>query len=96
LMRRGWGNRNEYRVPDDVVEDSGHVVVFTGPAGAVMIADTTRCLHRASNPAPGHHRDIIQFQFVPSTRPLAPGWLAVHRKTRLSPEELGQVPGGYD
>jgi hypothetical protein len=95
LLRRGWRNRDDYVLPPEFVEDPEHVVPFTGPAGSVMIADTTSCLHRASNPAAGHHRDIVQFQLVPSARPLAPDWLSVPRKTYLSPQELGQrAPSG--
>ena len=90
LLRRGWRDRDNYVLPREVIEDPEHVMSFMAPAGSVMIANTTNCLHRASNPAAGHHRDIIQIQLVPSARQLAPDWLSAPRKTYLSPQELGQ------
>jgi hypothetical protein len=35
-----------------------------GPAGTSALCNTTLCLHRAGIPAPGHQRDLLQFQFV--------------------------------
>jgi len=93
LMRRGWGNRNAYSLPDEMVEDPEHVVVFAAPAGSIIIANTASCLHRASNPGPGHLRDIIQFQLIPAVCPLDPGWFALPAMTELSPQELGRTQG---
>lgn len=91
LMRLGWGNRNAYSLPEDMVEDPGQVVVFAAPAGSIIIANTANCLHRASNPHPGHRRDIIQFQLIPAVRPLEPDWFSQPALTALSPQELGRA-----
>jgi len=90
LVRMGFGGRNDYRLTEGVMEDPKHMVKLTGPAGTVALYTTTRCLHRASRPREGRHRDIIQLQLVPSTQAFSPGWLD-GRRTRLSSEEQGRV-----
>ena len=91
LMRRGWGNRNNYSLPDEMVEDPEQVVVFSAPAGSIIIANTANCLHRASNPGTGHQRDIIQFQLIPAVCPLDPDWFSLPAMTGISPQELGRA-----
>ena len=38
---------------------------FEGDAGEVCICNTQQCLHAASVPRPGSHRDILQFEVYP-------------------------------
>jgi len=89
LMRNGFGDRDDYRLPDDVLEDPDHAIRLTGPAGTAMVCDTTVCMHRAGKVAPGHARDILQFQLMPSTTPLAADWIKDPRTTYLSDALLG-------
>ena len=45
------------------------VIMFDGPPGSVLFANTNRCLHRAGNPPPGVTRAMAQFYFLPSASP---------------------------
>ncbi len=89
FMRNGFGDRDDYRVPDSLLEDPDHMIKLTGPAGTVMVCDTTVCLHRASKVAAGRDRDIVQFQLMPSKTPLASDWITDPRSTYLSDALLG-------
>jgi hypothetical protein len=63
ILRSGFKNRDDYGIPVEQVEDAKHLVRFAGPVGSVIFTNVTQCLHRAGVPAPGHHRDIAEFQF---------------------------------
>lgn len=89
LMRYGYGDRDDYRVPDSLLEDPEHMIKLTGPAGTAIVCDTTVCLHRAGKVAAGRHRDIVQFQLMPSKTPLASDWITDPRSTYLSDALLG-------
>ena len=89
LMRNGFGDRDDYRLPNAVLEDSDYIIKLTGPAGTAMVCDSTVCLHRAGDVAAGHQRDILQFQLMPSTTPLASDWIKDLRTTFLSDALLG-------
>lgn len=69
--------RTEYttRLEMDSI-DKQHNTYFklTGKAGSILIGNTTMCLHKAGLPAPGHYRDIVQFTFFPSARPMPANW----------------------
>ena len=36
LMRNGFGDRDDYRLPDTVLEDPEHMIKLTGPAGTAI------------------------------------------------------------
>jgi len=89
LMRNGFGDRDDYRLSDSVLDDPDHMIKLTGPAGTAMVCDSTVCLHRAGKVAAGRERDILQFQLMPSTTPLAADWIKDPRSTFLSDALLG-------
>jgi len=66
LIRKGFGQRDDYKIPSEVLEDPAHVIKFTGRAGTAIICSTAMCLHRASIPIQGHHRDMVRIDFLPS------------------------------
>ena len=66
VVRRGFKHRRDYQVPVEVIEDPGHLVRLTGPAGTALLCNTNLCFHRAGVPAQGRQRDLIEFRFVAS------------------------------
>jgi len=63
-------------VPNGQVEtQADDVWQFTGSRGSTALCRTTTNLHRASNPAEGNHRDLLQVIFAPATDPLPDNWL---------------------
>lgn len=91
LIKMGFGNRHNYRIPMEVVEDPTHVIKAIGPAGSAFLCNTELCLHRASIPNKGHTRDIVQFQFVPSDVPLTNDWY-----NNIEPIESERIKDGMD
>ncbi len=75
LVKKGFGNRKKYNLSEDVMEDPKYTFKTIGPAGTGLLCNLQLCLHRASIPAPGHTRDLIQFQFIPSKEPLWDDWV---------------------
>jgi hypothetical protein len=69
LLRLGFQERDHYGLDTRIVDDPAHIFRFTGEAGARVLCSTVRCLHRASYPAPGEVRDILQIQFEPAYKP---------------------------
>lgn len=64
-------------VPDGRVEtEVEDVWQFTGQRGSMALCRTTTNLHRASNPAAGNHRDLLQIIFAPAGEPLPDDWLS--------------------
>ncbi|MFC7071960.1 phytanoyl-CoA dioxygenase family protein [Halovenus rubra] len=61
--------------PNNVVEEHGEPVKFTGVAGDVMLANTQTCLHRAGVPDEGRSRDLVQLYIAPSSEPLPENWI---------------------
>jgi hypothetical protein len=64
-------------IPDETVDEVAgldNVVKFTGPAGSVALADTTRCMHFGGRPrAAGKPvRDMLVFQYLLPTSLLFP------------------------
>jgi hypothetical protein len=51
-------------------EEVDSIQIITGEGGTGVITETTKCLHRAANPQPGEHRDMLQFMLVPSSKPV--------------------------
>lgn len=75
LIDLGFGNRHNYKLPTDDIEEDNNLIRATGNAGTALLCNTELCLHKAGIPKKGHVRDIIQFQFVPSKEPLAENWI---------------------
>lgn len=73
LLESGF-RRGSDGIPDGVVEDNADVIRFTGPTGSAAIANTQTILHRAGNPSPDKPRDMLMFQFAPSTEPITEDW----------------------
>jgi len=71
-LRRGYVSRKSYGLPAGDLDDGPHVGRLVGPAGARALCNTAICLHRASVPARGLVRDIVQIQFQASDRPFDP------------------------
>lgn len=65
LINQGY-ERNREEMPDRFV-DEDEVTKAIGPTGSAMLCTTWNCFHRAGHIAEGNTRDIIQFQFEPST-----------------------------
>ena len=76
LIKMGFGNRDHYDIPMEVLEDPKYVDMFTGPKGTTMFGNVTTCLHRAGIPEKGHYRDMIQFIIIPSKKPFSEDWFA--------------------
>ena len=70
----GFKGRHDYGLPIEVVEDPKHVVKLVGPPGTAVLCNPQLCLHRADIPAKGQIRDIIEFRFRPSNKPLDENW----------------------
>ncbi len=74
LMQKGFNSRADYNIPTDVLEDPQHVVKAIGKSGSVFFSNTQFCLHKAGNPDEGKYRDMIQWIFEPSRKPLEENW----------------------
>ena len=74
LLQKGFKNRKDYGLSDAEMNNPEYVVKATGPSGTGLYCNTELCFHRADIPKPGRQRDIVQFQFVPSDRPLEEEW----------------------
>lgn len=66
IIRKGKYSRDIDFNKQQVIGDKKQIVKFTGDAGAVMFAQTTKCLHRASIPEEGHVRDWLSFRLYPT------------------------------
>lgn len=75
LIKLGFGNRDHYDLPLDVLEDPNHVKKMTGPKGTTLYGNVTVCLHRAGDPDEGHQRDMVQIFLVPSEKPFSDDWI---------------------
>jgi len=75
LVKSGYGNRDHYDLPLDVLENSEFVNKMTGPKGTTMFGNVTTCLHRAGIPDEGHYRDMVQIFMVPADKPFSENWL---------------------
>lgn len=88
LVDEGY-ERNRDSMPDRHVDEE-HVTRATGPAGTAMICTTWDCFHRAGHIEAGNTRDIIQFQFVPSSEPLPDDPAEWLQNVRIHPSERRQ------
>lgn len=76
LIKMGFGNRDHYDLPLNVLEDPAYMVKMTGSCGTSFFGNATVCLHRAGDPEPNHTRNLIQFIIVPADEPFSlDNWL---------------------
>jgi hypothetical protein len=68
VVRRGYNHRRDYQIPVEFIENPEHMVKLTGPAGTALLCNTNLCFHRASVPAEGRSRDLIEYRFIASPR----------------------------
>tara|TARA_B100000902_G_scaffold389404_1_gene436483 strand:+ start:899 stop:1747 length:849 start_codon:yes stop_codon:yes gene_type:complete len=59
MIDNGYINRNNYGNSNKLIEERKNKYLNTGPAGNALLCATTECLHRASIPDEGYHRDIM-------------------------------------
>jgi hypothetical protein len=77
IMRSGYVRRDAiYGPARGLVEEDSDAVFYTGNIGSAFFFNPQRCLHRASVPKTGVHRDIVQFTFLPAARPMPSDWAA--------------------
>jgi len=77
IMRSGYFRRGHiYGRARRLVDDPARIRYFEGNAGSVALFNPEICLHRASIPKPGSHRDIVQITVHPSEEPLAENWIS--------------------
>lgn len=74
LMKKGFKFRNDYNLPDNMIENPDFIRRGIGKAGTVYFANTVLCLHKAGIPTKGHFRDMLLFVFVPSDIELPDNW----------------------
>ena len=74
LVRMGYKTRENYAGASLHIENYKNLQRLTGPGGTAALCNTEVNLHKAGVPEHGHHRDIIQFQFVPSNKPVPSNW----------------------
>lgn len=75
LIDMGFGNRLDYNLPFDVVEDPKQIVKITGPAGTSFFGRPASCVHRAGDPTENHYRDAISFTINASDVPIQKNWI---------------------
>jgi hypothetical protein len=84
IIRRGYLRRRAILPPARrLLEDPARIQYFEGDAGSAALLNPQLCLHRATVPRAGAHRDMVQFTIAPSPAPLADDW---HR--RLPPDAV--------
>jgi len=74
LMKKGFGSRKNYNLPNEVLEDPKYVWHATGKEGTCFMCNCQLGLHRAGVPEPGHYRTCALITFVPSNKPLEKDW----------------------
>ena len=91
LLNMGFGDRFNYKLSEDVLENPKYLTKMTGPAGTSFFGNASLCLHRAGDPDEGHSRDLIQFIINKSDEPFKENWI---EKCSGTPSEI--VPRKYD
>lgn len=74
LIKMGYGNRGNYKLPSNVMDDPKHVWKSTGDAGTAFMCNCVLGFHRAGIPEPGCHRDLVVLIFAPSNKPMRKDW----------------------
>jgi len=75
LIKNGLGNRHNYNVSPELLNNPKYVAKAIGPSGTSFLINTEFCLHKAGIPSHDRFRDIIQFRFSPSKKPLQNDWI---------------------
>lgn len=85
LINEGY-ERNRDAMPDRYVSKED-ITRASGQAGTAMICTTWDCFHRAGHIEAGNTRDIVQFQFSPSSEPLSSDPAEWLKNVRIHPSE---------
>lgn len=83
LIKMGYKTRHNYNIPMEILEDQKYVLEHVGSKGSSIWVNTQHCLHRAGIPEEGRYRDMLQFRFIPSEKPLSSDWLEKCRENNL-------------
>tara|TARA_B110000495_G_C22927316_1_gene541988 strand:- start:306 stop:1175 length:870 start_codon:yes stop_codon:yes gene_type:complete len=75
LMKMGFGNRSNYNVEIEELENKKYMTKPTGKSGTTFICNCQLGLHRAGIPDNGLYRDAICISFSPSDKPLPKNWI---------------------
>ena len=75
LMKMGFGNRKNYNVSEEELEDENHIFRGIGEMGTAYLANPEICLHKAGTPKLGRQRDIVQLRFAPAKSPIKEDWI---------------------
>jgi len=74
LIKLGFKTRQDPDLPLNVIDDQKYVVKHMGPPGSTILANSSKCMHKAGIPEAGVLRDIMQFRIDPSIEPLRDDW----------------------
>ena len=75
LMDKGFKSRWDYNLDVNEMEDEKYVFRGIGEIGTAYIANPQLCLHRAGTPKENRYRDMLQFRFEPSDKPISKNWM---------------------
>ena len=82
VLQNGYHDRQNYDAAESVLEDPARMGQFIGEPGKALLCNTARCAHKAGKPAPGHTRDMVLLQILPSDKPLARNWMELASRTK--------------
>jgi len=74
LVKLGFKTRQDPGLPLNVLDDPKYVVKHMGPPGTTILANSSKCMHKAGFPEAGVLRDIMQFRIDPSIESLRDDW----------------------
>jgi hypothetical protein len=92
IIRRGYLRRRAILPPARrLLDDPARIRYFEGDAGSACLLNPQLCLHRATVPREGSHRDMVQFTLAPCATPLAGDWhLRMPPDPVMHPPEAGK------
>lgn len=77
IIRRGYLRRRAILPPARrLLEDERRIAYFEGGTGSACLLNPQLCLHSATVPKRGVHRDMLQLTIAPAATPLSPAWAA--------------------
>lgn len=75
IIRRGYLRRRAILPPARrLLEDETHIRYFEGGVGSACLMNPQMCLHSATVPKRGVHRDMLQLTIAPAGTPLSRTW----------------------
>jgi len=77
LIKNGYTDRYDIDFNKKLFDSKKQIFKGIGSAGTILLVNTEICLHKAGNPAKNHHRDVIQFHFKSSPKPLSNDWIDI-------------------